>query len=391
MNAAAWRIVNDGVMGGKSQSAISGQADGTLLFEGRVSLKNNGGFASTRSPAITEDIRSCDGIELMLTGDGKSYKCGIRTNNKFDGVTYQASFETAAGKEQIIQIPFNVFVPTWRGRQLSESSRMNPGEINNISFLISDKQEGAFQLEIKSISGYRNVSVEKSSDGSDIISIAREAGIFNTLLAAVDAAGLTDTVRTLEGITLFAPTDDAFSQLPEGTVATLLQPENRDQLVRILTYHVIDSEVPFSTATTLTDATAINGETLSVGVKKGALFLNESRVIENDIETDNGIIHIIDAVLLPPEPVERPPVETLIGSAISRGVPLFNNGNPQACTDLYELAAEALLVLPQDELNDHQRNILTEALARSKNQKDATERAWTMRIALDETLECARQ
>jgi monofunctional biosynthetic peptidoglycan transglycosylase len=153
MNADEWRIVNDGVMGGRSQSSIRTHSDGSLIFKGHLSLKNNGGFASTRSPAIRAQLDSFVGVELILTGDGNSYKCGIRTTTKFDGVTYQATFKTVSGKEQVVRIPFKAFEPTWRGRRLDTES-MNPGEIHNIGFLISDKQEGPFQLRVKSISAY---------------------------------------------------------------------------------------------------------------------------------------------------------------------------------------------------------------------------------------------
>lgn len=387
-SAEGWEIINDGVMGGRSDSSVGIQPNGLLVFKGNVSLENNGGFASTRSPGIKMDLGSFDGIELTVTGDGNIYKCGIRTGNGFNGVSHQASFKTTAGKEQRIRIPYNDFEPTRFGRRLSNDKRMKPDEIKTIGFLISDKQQGFFQLEVKSISAYRKGDPAATSNGSDIISVAQAAGVFKTLLAAVEAAGLTDTVRSLEGVTLMAPTDEAFAKLPDETIASLLQPENKERLVNILTYHVLGSEVPFSTATTLTTATALNGGEISVSVKKGALFLNDSRVIDNDIQTDNGLVHVLDAVLLPPEAkqVDLSPVDTIIGSAIRRGVPLFNAGNPQACADLYELAAEALLTLPEDSLSSHQRQTLTAALKRSSNQNSANDRAWTMRTALDKTM-----
>lgn len=386
MNSSKWQIVNDGVMGGKSKSSIRTASSGSLIFKGEVSLKNNGGFASTRSPAISTNLGDYDGLELVVTGDGNTYKCGLRTGREFDGIAHQSTFQTVEGKEQTIRIPFSDFHPTWRGRRLGENKRMTPDQIGSIGFLISDKQEGAFQLEVKSISAYSGESNVESL--TDIISLAKKAGTFNTLLAAIETAGLTDTVRSLQGVTLFAPTDEAFAKLSDETLGDLLDPANRERLVNILSYHVIQSEVTFSTATTLTRATALNQEELTIGVKKGALFLNDSRVIENDIQTDNGIIHVIDTVLLPP-PTEAPPiapVEKIILSAIRRGVPLFNSGNPQACADLYELAAEALLVLPEDQLSKKQRQVLTKALGRSKKTNAATERAWTMRNALDKTL-----
>jgi len=389
VSADGWRIINDGVMGGVSKSSVITNPSGALIFSGTLSLDNNGGFASTRSAAITKKIGSYDGIELVVTGDGNKYKCGIRTNNRFDGIAHQASFKTSSGKEQRIRIPFSDFDPTWHGRRLSEDKRMNPDDVRNIGFLIADKQEGSFQLEVKSISAYRENDPDTVSGELDIISIANEAGVFKTLLAAVDAAGLTDTVRSLKGVTLFAPTDEAFEKLSDDTVASLLKPENKDQLLNILTYHVIDAEVPFSTATTLDSATALNGEKVSITVKKGALFFNDSRVVENDIETGNGLIHVIDSVLLPPasEPAETSPVEAIISSAIQRGVPLFNSGHSQACTDIYELAAEALLTLPQNSVSSNQRETLTLALDKSKEQNSNAARAWTMRIALDKVID----
>lgn len=389
MNLQEWRIVNDGVMGGLSQSAIKEQSDGTLLFKGNVSLDNNGGFASTRSPAITADLGSYDGVELILTGDGNIYKCRLTTVNGSRSIAHQASFDTVAGEEQRIRIPFAAFDPTWRGQRLPESDRMDPAKIKEAGFLIADKQEGPFQLEVKSIGVYREDGQSAPVNGTDIISVAQAAGNFNTLLAAVEAAGLTDYIKSLEGVTLFAPTDEAFDKLEDGTVAALLESENKEQLINLLSYHVIDSEVTFSTATGLSRATALNEEELSIRVQQGALYLNDSRVIENDIATANGLIHVIDTVLLPPRAMQSdiPPVERIILSAIRRGVPQFNGGNPQACADIYELAAEALLTLPEENLSKPQRSQLAEALKKSQNQHSATDRAWTMRIVLDKTLE----
>ena len=387
MKPKEWRIVNDGVMGGVSQSSINAQPDGTLLFKGNVSLDNNGGFASTRSPDIAANLGSYGGVELILTGDGNTYKCGLRTDN--GSVAHQASFDTVAGEEQRIRIPFADFDPTWRGKKLGKSERMIPADIRSVGFLIADNQEGPFQLEVKYIGVYREDGHSTPANGTDIISVAQAAGNFNTLLAAVEAAGLTDYVKSLQGVTLFAPTDEAFDKLEDGTVASLLEPENKDQLVNVLSYHVIDSEVTFSTATSLTRATALNKEELSIRVQQGALFLNNSRVIENDIATANGLIHVIDTVLLPPQAMQDdiPPVERIILSAIRRGVPQFNGGNPQACADIYELAAEALLSLPEENLSNPQRNLLMKALSKSQNQDSATDRAWTMRIVLDSTLD----
>jgi uncharacterized surface protein with fasciclin (FAS1) repeats len=132
----------------------------------------------------------------------------------------------------------------------------------------------------------------------DIVDTAIGAGTFNTLVAAVQAAGLVDTLKGEGPFTVFAPTDDAFAALPEGTVETLLLPENKDQLVSILTYHVVPGKVM---STDLTDgmmATTVQGGDLMIDLSDGAK-VNGANVSAADIETSNGVIHVIDAVILP--------------------------------------------------------------------------------------------
>lgn len=133
----------------------------------------------------------------------------------------------------------------------------------------------------------------------NIIEVAKAAGQFKTLLAAVDAAGLTQTLETTNDLTVFAPTDDAFAKLPEGTVASLLN--NIPVLKDILLYHVVGAAVPASTAVTLTKATMLNGKDVKIFFDKEQkrLFINDSVVVAADVKASNGIIHVIDAVLIP--------------------------------------------------------------------------------------------
>ncbi|MCL4169365.1 UNVERIFIED_CONTAM: hypothetical protein GTU68_011725, partial [Idotea baltica] len=128
---------------------------------------------------------------------------------------------------------------------------------------------------------------------------AVEAGSFTTLVAAVQAAGLVDTLKGEGPFTVFAPTDDAFAALPEGTVETLLLPENKDQLVSILTYHVVPAKVMSADlAGKKVTAVTVNGEKLSINANNG-VKVNDANVITADIETSNGVIHVVDAVILP--------------------------------------------------------------------------------------------
>jgi uncharacterized surface protein with fasciclin (FAS1) repeats len=133
-----------------------------------------------------------------------------------------------------------------------------------------------------------------------IAEIAAEAGTFNTLLAALDAAGLAETFAGEGAFTVFAPTDDAFAALPEGTIEALLA-EPEGALTDILLYHVVDGIVPAATVVTLDSATTMLGEDVTITVEGDSVFLNDTvQVIVTDIEASNGIIHVIDAVLLPP-------------------------------------------------------------------------------------------
>ena len=134
----------------------------------------------------------------------------------------------------------------------------------------------------------------------DIVDTAVAAGDFNTLAAALTAAGLVDTLKGEGPFTVFAPTDAAFEKLPEGTVETLLKPENKDQLTAILTYHVVPGKVMAKDVVKLDEAETVSGKKVSISAKGDAVMINNATVTAADVKTSNGVIHIIDTVLLPP-------------------------------------------------------------------------------------------
>ena len=134
----------------------------------------------------------------------------------------------------------------------------------------------------------------------DIVDTAVAAGQFETLAAALTAAGLVDTLKGPGPFTVFAPTDEAFAALPAGTVEDLLKPENKDQLIAILTYHVVPGEVMAADVVTLTEAETVNGAMVEVKVDGSNVMINNAEVTTTDIEASNGVIHVIDTVLLPP-------------------------------------------------------------------------------------------
>ncbi len=133
----------------------------------------------------------------------------------------------------------------------------------------------------------------------DIVDTAVAAGQFETLAAALGAAELVDTLKGDGPFTVFAPTDEAFAKLPEGTIETLLKPENRDQLVAILTYHVVPGKVAAADVVKLDEAATVNGEKVAITVADSGVRVNDANVVATDIAASNGIIHVIDTVIIP--------------------------------------------------------------------------------------------
>ncbi|MBM4113328.1 MAG: fasciclin domain-containing protein [Phycisphaerae bacterium] len=139
-----------------------------------------------------------------------------------------------------------------------------------------------------------------STASSDIVDTAVAAGSFKTLAAALTAAGLVDTLKGSGPFTVFAPTDEAFAKLPEGTVENLLKPTNKEALVAVLTYHVVPGKVDSKSASRLSGASSVNGQRIALAAKDGTLRLDQrAAVVKADIECSNGVIHVIDEVILP--------------------------------------------------------------------------------------------
>lgn len=143
-----WAIVNDDVMGGLSSSQVEVTEAGTFLFTGSVSLENNGGFASTRTRTDDLDLSRHDGVVLRVRGDGRRYQFRLRTSGSSRGVAYRAEFETRAGEWQEVYLPFDSFRASFRGRFPRGEGPLDPARIRQMGFLIADKVEGPFRLEV---------------------------------------------------------------------------------------------------------------------------------------------------------------------------------------------------------------------------------------------------
>jgi uncharacterized surface protein with fasciclin (FAS1) repeats len=224
-----------------------------------------------------------------------------------------------------------------------------------------------------------------SRAGATIPQVAKTAGTFTTLLAAVDAAGLTETLLGRGPFTVFAPTDDAFKRLPNGTVDELLKPQNRDKLRTILTYHVVAGRVTAAQAREVRSAQTVAGQSVRISQEGDLLRINDATVRIADIPASNGIIHVIDRVLIPSEKsatTNGGSAADLIDLAIDRGAPLYNDGQPAATVAIYEVAATALLA--GGAVTDDAQRTLRTALRDASRNGNAREKALALRAALDE-------
>lgn len=214
----------------------------------------------------------------------------------------------------------------------------------------------------------------------DIVETAKVAGDFNTLLAAANAAGLVDALRGDGPLTVFAPTDKAFRDLPAGTVEDLLLPANRERLAAILKYHVVPRKVLLG----IPEAKTLQGGQLDIRAT-GRFQVDEATVVLANVKATNGVIHVIDRVLLPalPEPTPIRKAMGIIELAIERGVPLYNAGKPEACAAIYELTVRSLLDGFSGVLSKETEDRLRSALRDIRKDHRAQSQAWTLRHALN--------
>jgi uncharacterized surface protein with fasciclin (FAS1) repeats len=141
--------------------------------------------------------------------------------------------------------------------------------------------------------------IASSHSKKDIVDTAVSAGSFKTLVAAVTAADLAETLKGEGPFTVFAPTDDAFAKLPAGTVEDLLKPENKDKLTSILTYHVVSGKVMAKDVMTLKEAKTVQGGMVDISMEADTVMIDNAKVVQADVECSNGVIHVIDTVIMP--------------------------------------------------------------------------------------------
>ena len=170
-----------------------------------------------------------------------------------------------------------------------------------VGFLSATSCKSAKTEEVNNVKKEVVAKVEEKVQTPNIVEVAVGNENFSTLVAAVKAADLVSTLSSDGPFTVFAPTDEAFAKLPAGTVENLLKSENKDKLTAILTYHVVSGKVMAADVVKLDSATTVQGQSVNVTTNDGSVMINNANVVKADVKASNGVIHVIDTVLLPKE------------------------------------------------------------------------------------------
>jgi transforming growth factor-beta-induced protein len=317
-----WEIVNDGVMGGLSKGTVKLTNDGTMKFSGELSLKNNGGFSTVRSRDVQFDLSNDEGLLFLVKGDGRTYQARLASDERYRSmeVSFTGEFKTTKGEWQQVKIPFSEFKGSFRGIDL-EDKVLDPSKIKRVGILLGDKKEGPFDLEIDWIRTYGKGRGELASTGkgpSSLVETVLADGRFKTLASALTKAELVEALEGEGPLTVFAPTDEAFAKVPAKLLKELLLPKNKAKLASILTYHVSPGASALGDALKLKKVPTIQGATIGVAFSDGSIRINEAALIDSDLQCSNGIIHVIDSVLLPPK-AEEPKRQTVLSVAEQAG------------------------------------------------------------------------
>jgi len=306
--AKSWTAVNDDVMGGVSKGGFRISGDKTLVFSGELSLKNRGGFASIRSRPAELNLSGYDTIAVRVKGDGRTYYLNLMASSSLrSAASYRAAMQTKARTWQEIRVPLSDFRYTAFGRRIGKRSP-EASRIRSVGFTLADKKAGPFRLEVAWIKAMKSDQagtsdargLAKGSDKSqDIVDIAISSQSLKTLVAAVSKADLVKTLKGPGPFTVFAPTNGAFAKLPEGTLESLLKPENKDKLVEILKFHLVSGRWTEAEVRKSPVVDTVQGTSLLFSQGPLGITVDGASVVQSDILASNGVIHVIDRVLLP--------------------------------------------------------------------------------------------
>jgi uncharacterized surface protein with fasciclin (FAS1) repeats len=261
------------------------------------------------------------------------------------------------------------------GQRLNLNFRDDVPKINNSALVATD---------IQCRNGVIHVIDEVMLPASNSIpETAVQAGVFNTLVAAADAAGLVGVLGGKGPFTVFAPTDDAFAKLPAGTVESLLKPENKQKLIDILKYHVVSGRIYDDEAVKAVSAPTLLGRNVRIGFSADGLTVNDAKVVGKNVDASNGVIHIVDSVLLPGSSMAPSEAFALLESAIERGVPAFNAGNYSQCCDIYETALKTIKGSGISGMGDYANTVVAGCMSNAGQTVNDSDRAWALRSGID--------
>jgi uncharacterized surface protein with fasciclin (FAS1) repeats len=289
-----WQTVLDGVMGGLSTGRIAAGEGGTLSFTGELSLDNNGGFSQVRTAVPEGTFAGTTGLRMRVKGDGRTYQCDIRSSRvRLMAGGYQRVFDTKPGQWIEVEIPFSECALNSFGQRVRNAAPLDPASIESVGITLSDKKAGPFALEIDWIRPIGAAATEPSSAGS-LASVATKANL-TTLLALVKAAEL--ELPKGARVTIFAPTNAAFAKLPKEQVEFLTSAAGKATLQTILKHHIVAQPLESSAVLERRRLTALSGQSLDID--PAALTIDSAHLIATDVTFDGGLVHVIDAVMVP--------------------------------------------------------------------------------------------
>lgn len=304
-------------------------------------------------------------VETLLKPENKQQLIDILTYHAVPGKVPAASVVKLTGAK------------TLNGQRVKISADSNGVKLNDANVVKTD---------IECSNGIIHVIDQVILPASDDIpTTAVKAGAFNTLVAAVKAAGLAEALSGDGPFTVFAPTDEAFAKLPAGTVESLLKEENRDKLIEILTYHVVPGRIYATDAIQAGIAETLQGDTVAIQLRDGRAVVNEANLVSTDVDASNGVIHVIDSVILPAEDNQAsvPSARDMIVAAINTGAPLYNNHKPGQCADVYMETVGKLMEMKESGISHRTMRVMQQAMQKCESTSCEVTQSWALRRALD--------
>ena len=292
---SGWQTVLDGVMGGLSTGRIAAGEGGTLRFTGELSLENNGGFSQIRTAVPEGTFAGKKGLLIRVKGDGRTYQCDIRSSRvRLMAGGYQRLFETKAGEWIEVEVPFDQCVLNSFGQRVRNAAPLDPASIESVGITLADKKAGEFAVEIDWIRPIGGAAAAEQTSAGSLAAVAGKANL-TTLLALVKAADL--ELPKGGKVTIFAPTNEAFAKLPKEQVEFLTSAAGKPTLQAILKHHVVAQSLESPAVLDRRRLKALSGQSLDVDPT--ALTVDNARLVATDVAFDGGMVHVIDAVMLP--------------------------------------------------------------------------------------------